>query len=62
MNRMRTAGLVACGVAIGFLAAHWMGGTGQQQTFAQAGRISGITPADITVIQIHLKKYHKQSV
>ncbi len=32
------------------------------ETFAQAGRISGITPADITVIQIHLKKYHKQSV
>jgi len=27
-------------------------------TLAQAGRISGITPADITVIQIHLKKYH----
>ncbi len=27
-------------------------------TLAQASRISGITPADITVIQIHLKKYH----
>lgn len=27
-------------------------------TLAQTGRISGITPADITVIQIHLKKYH----
>ena len=27
-------------------------------TLAQAARISGITPADITVIQIHLKKYH----
>jgi tRNA uridine 5-carboxymethylaminomethyl modification enzyme len=27
-------------------------------TFAQAGRISGITPADITVVQIHLKKHH----
>ncbi len=26
-------------------------------TLAQASRISGITPADITVIQIHLKKY-----
>jgi len=26
-------------------------------TLAQAGRISGITPADITVIQIHLKKH-----
>jgi tRNA uridine 5-carboxymethylaminomethyl modification enzyme len=25
-------------------------------TLAQASRISGITPADITVIQIHLKK------
>jgi tRNA uridine 5-carboxymethylaminomethyl modification enzyme len=25
-------------------------------TFGQASRISGITPADITVIQIHLKK------
>ena len=28
-------------------------------TLAQASRISGITPADITVIQIHLKKEHK---
>jgi tRNA uridine 5-carboxymethylaminomethyl modification enzyme len=28
-------------------------------TLAQASRISGITPADITVIQIHLKKSHK---
>jgi len=27
-------------------------------TLAQASRISGITPADITVIQIHLKKHH----
>ena len=27
-------------------------------TLAQAGRISGITPADITVVQVHLKKYH----
>ena len=27
-------------------------------TLAQAWRISGITPADITVIQIHLKKYY----
>jgi len=27
-------------------------------TLAQATRISGITPADITVIRIHLKKYH----
>jgi tRNA uridine 5-carboxymethylaminomethyl modification enzyme len=26
-------------------------------TLAQAGRISGITPADITVLQVHLKKY-----
>lgn len=26
-------------------------------TLAQASRISGITPADITVLQIHLKKY-----
>ncbi|MHC4215306.1 MAG: tRNA uridine-5-carboxymethylaminomethyl(34) synthesis enzyme MnmG [Planctomycetota bacterium] len=30
-------------------------------TLAQAARISGITPADITVIQIHLKKYHQLS-
>jgi len=28
------------------------------ETLAQASRISGITPADITVIQIHLKKYY----
>jgi tRNA uridine 5-carboxymethylaminomethyl modification enzyme len=28
----------------------------QPETLAQASRISGITPADITVIQIHLKK------
>jgi tRNA uridine 5-carboxymethylaminomethyl modification enzyme len=27
-------------------------------TVGQASRIGGITPADITVIQIHLKKYH----
>jgi len=27
-------------------------------TLGQAGRIGGITPADITVIQIHLKKHH----
>ncbi len=27
-------------------------------TLGQVGRISGITPADITVIQVHLKKYH----
>jgi tRNA uridine 5-carboxymethylaminomethyl modification enzyme len=26
-------------------------------TLAQASRISGVTPADITVIQVHLKKY-----
>ena len=29
-------------------------------TLAQAARISGITPADITVLQIHLKKHHQQ--
>jgi len=28
------------------------------QTLGQAARISGITPADITVILVHLKKYH----
>ncbi len=28
------------------------------ETLGQASRISGITPADITVIQIHLKKYY----
>jgi len=27
-------------------------------TLGQAGRIGGITPADIMVIQIHLKKHH----
>jgi tRNA uridine 5-carboxymethylaminomethyl modification enzyme len=30
----------------------------QPQTLGQAGRISGVTPADITVIQVHLKKYY----
>jgi tRNA uridine 5-carboxymethylaminomethyl modification enzyme len=30
------------------------------QTLGQAGRISGITPADVTVIQIHLKKYYQE--
>jgi len=29
----------------------------QPATLGQASRISGITPADITVIQIHLKKH-----
>jgi len=29
-------------------------------TLAQAARISGITPADITVLQIHLKKSHSE--
>jgi tRNA uridine 5-carboxymethylaminomethyl modification enzyme len=29
-------------------------------TLAQAGRISGITPADITVLQVHLKKYSRK--
>jgi tRNA uridine 5-carboxymethylaminomethyl modification enzyme len=28
------------------------------QTLGQASRISGITPADITVIQVHLRKYY----
>jgi len=28
-------------------------------TLGQAGRIGGITPADITIIQIHLKKMSK---
>jgi tRNA uridine 5-carboxymethylaminomethyl modification enzyme len=28
------------------------------ETLGQAGRISGITPADITVILVHLKKYY----
>ncbi len=32
--------------------------THRPDTFAQAGRISGITPADITVLQIHLKKHY----
>ncbi len=27
-------------------------------TLGQASRITGVTPADITVIQVHLKKYH----
>ena len=31
-------------------------------TFGQASRISGITPADITVIQIHLKKSNDRAV
>ena len=31
-------------------------------TLAQAARISGITPADITVIQIHLKKNYDRAV
>ena len=31
-------------------------------TLAQASRISGITPADITVIQIHLKKSYDRAV
>ncbi|MHC4912880.1 MAG: hypothetical protein ACYTE5_07735 [Planctomycetota bacterium] len=32
--------------------------TFRPHTLAQAFRIGGITPADITVIQIHLRKYH----
>ncbi len=31
-------------------------------TLAQASRIGGVTPADITVIQIHLKKHYSQAV
>ncbi|MHC4114836.1 MAG: tRNA uridine-5-carboxymethylaminomethyl(34) synthesis enzyme MnmG [Planctomycetota bacterium] len=31
-------------------------------TLGQAGRITGVTPADITVIQIHLKKYHQSLI
>jgi tRNA uridine 5-carboxymethylaminomethyl modification enzyme len=31
-------------------------------TLGQAGRIAGVTPADITVIQIHLKKYHQSLI
>ncbi len=31
-------------------------------TFGQASRISGITPADITVIQIHLKKNNDRAI
>jgi tRNA uridine 5-carboxymethylaminomethyl modification enzyme len=31
-------------------------------TFGQASRVSGITPADITVIQVHLKKYNDRIV
>jgi tRNA uridine 5-carboxymethylaminomethyl modification enzyme len=34
--------------------------TFRPQTLGQAGRISGITPADVTVIQIHLKKYYQE--
>jgi len=30
------------------------------QTLGQASRISGVTPADITVIQVHLKKYYQE--
>ena len=28
-------------------------------TLGQASRIAGITPADITVIQVHIRKYHR---
>jgi tRNA uridine 5-carboxymethylaminomethyl modification enzyme len=31
-------------------------------TLGQASRITGVTPADITVIQIHLKKYHQSLI
>jgi tRNA uridine 5-carboxymethylaminomethyl modification enzyme len=31
------------------------------QTLGQASRISGITPADVTVIQVHLKKYYEST-
>jgi tRNA uridine 5-carboxymethylaminomethyl modification enzyme len=31
-------------------------------TLGQASRIGGITPADITVIQIHLKKYSREGI
>ncbi|MGA2173027.1 MAG: tRNA uridine-5-carboxymethylaminomethyl(34) synthesis enzyme MnmG [Sedimentisphaerales bacterium] len=31
------------------------------QTLGQASRISGITPADVTVIQVHLKKYYESA-
>ena len=31
-------------------------------TLAQASRISGITPADVTVIQIHLRKYYGSEI
>lgn len=34
--------------------------TFRPQTLGQAARISGITPADITVIQVHLKKYYER--
>jgi len=30
----------------------------QPETLAQAARIGGVTPADITVLQVHLKKYY----
>jgi len=37
--------------------------TFKPETLGQAGRISGITPADLTVIQVHLKKHlaHKNN-
>jgi tRNA uridine 5-carboxymethylaminomethyl modification enzyme len=31
-------------------------------TLGQAGRIGGITPADITVIQVHMKKYSRTQI